>query len=235
MSYQVLHPDPDKYVPPPEVQQEWCKVNDQVSLLMACNFPTHTKQLALFNKTGTIMVRHSVLIRVLLLLITFSFAQASLFPYVALIATETPIYDAFCRFANKFCAFWVPQGRQDPPPSVKVVLLFIEDLLKLRNRAKVNKTTAERIAGEKHRAEKEDVLMEVQATKKVRPVISLSSFCFCLLQPFKVKKSKKGKVPKEDADDGESVIVDVDTHMDNISTSQVLICLFQYKSSIILC
>jgi hypothetical protein len=73
MSYQALHPDPEEYIPPPEVQQEWRKVNDQVSLLMACNFPTHAKQLALFNETGTIMVRRSVLIRVSLLLITFSF------------------------------------------------------------------------------------------------------------------------------------------------------------------
>ncbi|KAJ7840492.1 hypothetical protein B0H14DRAFT_3458028 [Mycena olivaceomarginata] len=55
MSYQVLHPDPEEYAPPPEVQQEWNKVKDQVSLLMACNFPTHAKQLALFNETATIM------------------------------------------------------------------------------------------------------------------------------------------------------------------------------------
>ncbi|KAJ7782107.1 hypothetical protein B0H14DRAFT_3507372 [Mycena olivaceomarginata] len=112
MSYQALHPDPEEYAPPPEVQQEWNKVNDQVSLLMACNFPTHAKQLALFNETVTIM--------------------ASLFPYAALITTQTPIYNAFCRFANKFRTFWVPQGHQDPPQPVKEVLLFIEDLLKLR-------------------------------------------------------------------------------------------------------
>ncbi|KAJ7309501.1 hypothetical protein DFH08DRAFT_823439 [Mycena albidolilacea] len=87
------------------------------------------------------------------------------------------------------------------PKSSPILVLFIEDLLKLHNRAKVNKITAERIAGEKHRAEKEDALMEVQATKKV-------------------KKNKKGKAPKEDADDGESVIADVDTHMDDVSTSQ---------------
>ncbi|KAJ7855504.1 hypothetical protein B0H14DRAFT_2579370 [Mycena olivaceomarginata] len=70
MSYQALHPDPEEYVPPPEVQQEWRKVNDQVSLLMACNFPTHAKQLALFNEMGTIMA--SVEVR-LALLVAFRF------------------------------------------------------------------------------------------------------------------------------------------------------------------
>jgi hypothetical protein len=99
------------------------------------------------------------------------------------------------------------------------VLLFIEDLLKLRNRAKVNKTTAERIAGEKHHAE-EEALMEVQATKKVRPFLSYHLWP-CPTLPFKVKKNKKGKVPKEDADDGESVIADADTHMDDVSTSRL--------------
>lgn len=60
MSYQALHPEPEEYVPPPEVKKEWNKVNDQVSLLMACNFPTHSKQLALFVETATIMVRSYV-------------------------------------------------------------------------------------------------------------------------------------------------------------------------------
>jgi hypothetical protein len=39
---------------------------------MVCNFLTHAKQLALFNETGTIMVRRNVLIRVFPLLTTFS-------------------------------------------------------------------------------------------------------------------------------------------------------------------
>ncbi|KAJ7302591.1 hypothetical protein DFH08DRAFT_977716 [Mycena albidolilacea] len=217
MSYQALHPDPEEYVPPPEVQQEWNKVNDQVSLLMACNFPTHAKQLALFNETATIMVHHTPQSEFPLVQ-TFPRVQASLFPYAALIATQTPIYEAFCRFTNKFRAFWVPQGRQDHPQPVKEVLLFIEDLLKLCNRAKINKTTAERIAREKHCVEEEEALMEVQATKKGRPYLSHHSPCSIF--PFKAKKNKKGKAPKEDADDGESVIADVNTPMDNVSTSQ---------------
>jgi len=130
------------------------------------------------------------------LLITFSLEQASLFPYAALIATETPIYEAFCRFANKFRAFWVPQGRQEPPSPVKDVLLFIEDLLKLRNRAKVNKTTAERIAGEKHRAEKEDALMEVQATKKARPFLSYHLLASAYFYHLRLRRARKARRPR---------------------------------------
>jgi hypothetical protein len=74
------------------------------------------------------------------------------------------------------------------------VLLFIEDLLKLRNRAKVNKTTADRIAGEKHRVEKEDALMEVQATKKARPFLSfhlLASAYFCHLRLRRARRARR--------------------------------------------
>lgn len=150
--------------------------------------------------------------------------QASLFPSAVLIALHTPIYNAYCRFANKFRVFWVPQGHQDPPAPVQEVFLFIKDLPKLRNHAKANKTTAESITREKHCAEKENVLMEVQAAKKAHPFCLIGFICH-LLPLIKVKKGKKGKAPKSDTEDGKSVIADVDHLMDDVSTLQVFLCL----------
>jgi hypothetical protein len=77
------------------------------------------------------------------------------------------------------------------------VLLFIEDLLKLRNRAKVNKTTAERIAGEKHCAEKEDALIEAQATKKVHPVLSFHLFASAYSYRLRLRRARRARRPRK--------------------------------------
>jgi hypothetical protein len=77
------------------------------------------------------------------------------------------------------------------------VLLFIEDLLKLRNRAKVNKTTTERIGGEKHRAEKEDTFIEAQATKKVHRVLSFHLFASAYSYHLRLRRARRARHPRK--------------------------------------
>ncbi|KAF7334082.1 hypothetical protein MVEN_02313800 [Mycena venus] len=125
-----------EFVPPAEIKEDWEKVDSQVGLCMACSFPQHNKQLDMFIQTATVM--------------------ALLFPYAAIIAPIATIYDMYHQFANKFRQFWAPQNPKEPPTAVHNVLLFIEDLQKLRTHAKANKAAADMAAREKHRAEKEE-------------------------------------------------------------------------------
>jgi hypothetical protein len=57
LSHNALHPPDKEFVPPAAVADEYTAAEEQLSLLMACNYPQFVKQLGLFVRTAAVLVR----------------------------------------------------------------------------------------------------------------------------------------------------------------------------------
>ncbi|KAJ7790876.1 hypothetical protein B0H13DRAFT_2394459 [Mycena leptocephala] len=150
--HNALHPPDKEFVPPAAVADEYTAAEEQLSLLMACNYPQFVKQLGLFVWTAAVLNAFE--------------------PHKQLVAPITEIFEMFTKFTNKFRQFWGPHGAKTPPPAITATLELGEEFHKLRVRAKANQNSLLEAACDKSRAEKDDAKKEAKKSKRKKQVLS---------------------------------------------------------------